>query len=545
MTSSNNEPKTTRALIDEVIECLVTAREGYNEQEFLIAIKDALRLRDLPTDQETVDYIARVVYDRLNPNSLTQNIVNGGEEFTWNEVKDILPGFFKENLIHLINAEQGAGKSTLMLAFFRALISDEQTPSFLNLEVRASKNWELYLIAPDMPKESWATPLIHYGLITGVSKDEAAGTSCGRLDPRVKIACSDSDSSLSPEHIQEYRQMALDSVARGKLPLFVVDSYSKLVGNWKNINEIDSQFAQPLVDLQDAMAGTGATTVMLHHTAKSRSGSTASSGSGTNRLGRIPDVVIELEAVSRNSSRLFMTSSKRVTPTSLIIEQDFEAGKWVCHGDAKQSLALRELLQKIDALKGPKERIYEWAQQRWENQQLPFSVEQVVQLTEKSVQASRTHVRVMEAQGVIFQCDQEATPGRPRLFYLPSEYREEWFKAKSGAKETLKQPLNNPEETAKSTANRTLETKAVKEGGKAGQTWKQPEVNAFGKHVPRAKMQVEDANGSNSLVIVEVVSQTDVRVQKLGDEKSPVKTQRWMLDVFPCGYHSINEDEPL
>ena len=553
MTSSNTspEPKTTRTLIDETVDHLVTARDGFNQAEFLIAIKDALRCRDLPTDSATVEAIEKEVYAKSNTEDPFQNIVKDGEIFTWNNVKDILPGYFKENLFHLINAEQGAGKSTLMLAFFRALISDEQTGNFLNLEVRTSKNWRLYLIAPDMPRESWATPLIHYGLITGVSKDEQAASSSGHLDSRVTLACSDVPYSLSPEHILEYRQMALDSVARGEQPLFVFDSYSTLVGNFKSMNEIDSQFAQPLQDLQKAMAGTGATTIVLHHTAKSRSGSTASSGSGTNRLGRIPDVVIELEAVSRNSNRMFLTSSKRVAPTSLIIEQDFQAGQWICHGDAKQAMALRELLQKIDSLKGPKERIYEWAQQRWENQHLPFTVDQVTQLIEKSVQTARTHVRVMESQGVIFHCDDEPTATKPRPVYLPTEYKQEWLSAKAqvecetGIGKNGKR-MGKVSESLKPLANSEYERREALEREKAGvPSYRQPETNAYGKHVPRAKMLVEDANGENSLVIVEVVSQTDVKVQKLGDEKSPVKTQRWMLDVFPCGYHSINEDEPL
>ena len=36
-------------------------------------------------------------------------------------------------MLHMLNAEQGAGKSTLMLGLFRALSSGEQTASFLNV----------------------------------------------------------------------------------------------------------------------------------------------------------------------------------------------------------------------------------------------------------------------------------------------------------------------------------------------------------------------------------------------------------------------------
>ena len=79
------------------------------------------------------------------------------------------------------------------------------------------------------------------------------------------------------------------------------DSYSSLVANFTQIDEVKAAFAQPLQNLQKALADTGATTIVLHHTAKGGSSSTASSGTGTNRLGRIPDGVISMEALNKNS----------------------------------------------------------------------------------------------------------------------------------------------------------------------------------------------------------------------------------------------------
>ena len=46
-----------------------------------------------------------------------------------------MPGFIKDGMLHILNAEQGAGKSCLILGLFRALTSGEQTTSFLNVEV--------------------------------------------------------------------------------------------------------------------------------------------------------------------------------------------------------------------------------------------------------------------------------------------------------------------------------------------------------------------------------------------------------------------------
>ena len=440
----------------------------YSENDWLPAMRNqSAHLKiDLDVRDDQLNAYLDAAKRKSEAPSVEANMVYGGQKFTWREVKDVMPGFFKENLLHLINAEQGAGKSTLMLGLFRALISDQQPASFLNVEVDSSTNWHLFLIAPDMPRESWSVPLQNYGFLSAIAK--GVGENEAVLDSRITFAGSEVPLSLGPDDVLQYRQMALDSVANGQRPLFVFDSYSTLVARFKDMNEIDSQFAQPLQNLQEAMAGTGATVIVLHHTAKSRSGSTASSGAGTNRLGRIPDVVIELEATARNSKRLFMTSSKRVKPSSLIIEQDFDGGQWICHGDAKQAMELRDLLQKIDGLKGPKEKIYEWAQQRWEDQRKGFTTEDVQRLIERSVQAARTHVRVMEANGLIFQCDSIPTPGTYSKVFLPSEYREEWEANQRGLRNPGK-PLENLAKTPKSTAAQACETYEAYEGGKAGQ----------------------------------------------------------------------------
>ena len=263
--------------------------------------------------------------------------------------------------------------------------------------------------------------------------------------------------------------MALESVARGERPLFVFDSYSTLVANFnEKQGEIDSQFAQPLQNLQKAMSGTGATTVVLHHTPKSGVGSIASSGSGAGRLGRIPDVVIAMESVGRYSNRLFITSSKRVVHTSLIIEQDFDAGQWVCHGDAVQARELKELISKVAALKGPAHKIYHWAMPRWENAGLPFSSEDVKHVIETSVQTARSWIRKLDADGLIFQCDVQRTAGKDLPLYLPSEYREEWGQRKA------REGRERYEKLAKSTAPQAYEKKEEQERDEA-RVWPEPE----------------------------------------------------------------------
>ena len=495
--------------------------------------------------------------------------------------KAVLPGFIKQGCLHLFNAEQGAGKSNWTLALFRSLLSEQQTGQFLNLDIPISKNWRLFLVGPDMPEQSWLSPLVNYGLAA-----EDPATNLVSFIPEISFWPAETGMSLSAPHIAEYRQMALDCTAKGLKPLFVFDSYNTLLSNFMDVNEKDQSFVKPLRQLNKAMAGTGATTIVLHHVPKSQAGSTASSGGGHNSLGSVPDVVILLEAMGRNSDRMILSSAKRIDKTALLIEQDFERGVWECHGDADEAMARKELLGKIDSLRHPKDKLYEWAETRWETQKLPFSTKNVESVLEVSAVQARRHTRVMEANGLLWQCCQERTLGRNLPMYIPSEFKRQYQDAAvqrverqraDRANETMRTPNDRQSGTGKSTAgqaNETLESQRnmhtqpettakapdpaksvaaeayerlqnpteqteltnVSETSEPLRMHKVPEVNVYGQQVPRKGLAVEDANGENGLYIVEVVNAVDVKVGQLGEPNGGViRKMRWWMDVFPCG----------
>ena len=400
-------------------------RRTISEHQQLGLIRDAaddLDLRNQPDDalREFLDEAREAL------NADTSHDIDGNDQFTVRRVQDVMPGFIKQGAFHMLNAEQGAGKSCFCLGLFRALVSDEQTASFLNVEVDASTNWRLFLIAPDMPKESWALPLANYGFATLTSQVENE-LETYRLDPRIaKLRTMETGYSLSPRHIEMYRDWALKAQEAGERALFVFDSYSSLVANFTQIDEVKAAFAQPLQNLQKALSETGATTIVLHHTAKSGSNSVATSGTGTSRLGRIPDVVISMTALNGRGDRMLLTSSKRIASTCLVIEQDFEAGQWRFLGDGHQAQLIRDIVMKIDKLNANQRTLYENAQNLWENQRQGFTSKNVKIWFDKSMQACRNDIRKLDALGMIFKCGEEATLGKYLPIYMLSEFREEW-----------------------------------------------------------------------------------------------------------------------
>lgn len=387
-----------------------------DEKDWLIYARDKV---------ESLGLIGLVKDDWIEEEILTakqqMNLSKRGSfdlKFNWKQTGEIVSGLIKENMFHLLNAEQGSGKSCFCLALFREL-AHKRTGFFLNLNTDVSKNWRLFLVGTDMSREGWSLPLQTYHLLRDVVISDS-GDGSGMLDSSIGyLSCEEEASdSLSPGDIARYRQMALDCVADGFQPLFVFDSYRSLVHAYKEIDELKPAFANPLRDLKKAMAGSGATTIVLHHTPKGKSGSVTSSGAGTNNLGSIPDVVLLMEREQEYSDRLVIHSRKRITEIDWMIEQRFKEGEWIGHGCAKAWQRDREMQVKIATLPNVKARIFEWAQNLWNDRQEGFTKKQVQNWLEISQPAAQNHVAWLKLHGLIYKGDKITTlHGNADVFY--------------------------------------------------------------------------------------------------------------------------------
>ena len=564
------------AAIKELKEFARWLVKNFPEDEWDVRMRAAaanLHLEFQVKQPDITTYLNEAQVENNRPEKDSQ-VVKAGQPVLTPPTVSVLPGYVNKGRLHLMNAEQGIGKSTFCLGLFRALLSEQQTGQFLDLDVLTSKNWQLYLIGPDMSRDAWQEPLLNYGLGT-VIWEGPEGTKWEPI-PEVVLYPQETGASLSPQDIAQYRQLALDAQAEGKQALFVFDAYNTLLSNFMGeVDERTQKFAKPMRDLSKAMANTGATTIVLHHVSRTTGQSVAASGGGHNSLGSIPDVVVEMTAMGKNSDRMFIASAKRIAKTTLMVEQHYDEGRWECHGNAKDAAARKDLLEKIDSLRRPKDKIFELAEMRWEQQKLPFSTKNVEKWCDISPQNARLHIRVMESRGIFWQCDSEKNPGTYLPLYIPTEFKEEWIAAKrqraSGAYERLSTPENRGENTGKSTAPEAYERKECYErmntnpsnGAEGEETAKStaPEAyeclgslgtqgtlgtlrnltNAYGENVPSERQMVEDANGQNSMVVVELVPDTgEVKVQEFGNASAPIKTRRWLIDVFPCGTFAKN-----
>ena len=439
--SNGTGQKSADTLIEELIVELSAVKKTIKDERFLINIKDGLRCRDLPVDQDSVSYIEKAVNERIEPVDLKANVVRGGQRFRAKRVPEIVPGFLKEGALHMLNAEQGTGKSNFCLGLFRAL-RQEKPGRFLDLELDCSKNWTLYLIGPDMPPEMWHEPLTNYCLMTGVC-ETPDGELDGQLDEGVaELACSDTPYTLSNEHIQLFRQMALDAVARGERPLFVFDSYRSLASDVVSCGENDAKFADPLQALYRAMGRTGATTIVLHHTAKGGSRTASTSGVGTSRLGSIPDVVIEMQQEGRDSKRVVISSSKRITHKSLYIQQHYSEGRWESFGDASDWTRKQQRIKEAAALGGRRLDLYIKALEEWENNRRGFTRDQAANWLNITPQGVSVHLNLLHSKDLLMKHGTVATRGRYQDVFYVSEASEVLYASPAPALKQVDESLN-------------------------------------------------------------------------------------------------------
>jgi len=513
-----------------------------------------LQVGDDTRDEDLRSYLLTAQRDLLVVNRPA--FKRGGDEVEIIERHEVVPGYIREGGLHLLNAEQGIGKSNFCLALFRDLISDQGTPSFLDLNLDRSKNWQLFLVGVDMTWESWAGPLAKYNLLISSGEGQKP-----RLVPEVSYAITNEDElGLRLNDLKLYREWALEAKDNGKRALFVFDSYNALLMNTlERVDEKTQEFARPLRELNKALGDTGATTIMLHHTPKGQSNSTASSGGGHNSLGSIPDVVIEMSRMNKNSDRMFLASAKRINTTTLMVEQYYEEGRWVCHGDAQEAAMRRDLIEKISALRGHHEKTYDTAAERWDTQKTGFTTKDVEKWCDVKRQNACKYVRLLESRGVIWQCDEVKTTGRPLGVYIPAENKAEYLAAKKQTFLSVCNPLNTPAESGQTPVADTLNTLNPYERTNVGEPvpdpvdtkykkdtkvtsdqniHKVPEVNVYGQATPRPQMQAETEDGTAVVITGPGDEQGFWKYQKLGDANGVIREGRWMIDLLPSGtYH--------
>ena len=236
---------------------------------------------------------------------------------------------------NLVVALPKVGKSRLMCQVLARMVRGDG--SFLGKELLAEHR-PILVVGTDQPKRDWAKCFSLAGLLN------ADNTMHESIVALFHKGC--------PLHLDEEGIDRIVSYCEKHSGLVILlDSYAACI-NHLGLDESKAMFAEPLLDLQEAIAPHDCTLVVIHHSSKGKAGQRASMASrGGTALPAAVSQTIDLswaqggELVPVRDKRVKLaTEGRESEPIEIWIEQIKEGREWMLHGSAGE-LALRQQIE--------------------------------------------------------------------------------------------------------------------------------------------------------------------------------------------------------
>jgi hypothetical protein len=252
--------------------------------------------------------------------------ISAGMELDIPDAQWIWESLIAAGTLNMVTALQKVGKTALLLQFIR--LWSAGVPAFLGHALAADFSGVI-IVGTDMGLADWRNMLMAAGLM------EKRTNGKYRLVPEVIRLWHRED----PLHLDEGGLEKLAAICEEHPgALILIDSFAAVTAPL-GIDEFKPEAAEPLYALCEAVEPYGATTVLIHHSSKSRSGEQASNAArGSNAITAVPSQLINLawHGDPKQDRRVELTSEGRgALPTALVIEQ-IERCQWISHGDAAE-----------------------------------------------------------------------------------------------------------------------------------------------------------------------------------------------------------------
>jgi hypothetical protein len=246
-----------------------------------------------------------------------------------------------EGNVSLVVALPKVGKSSLIGAFLGAM--SRGNSEYLEKQI-TSKAKSIYCLGTDQPMADWAEIFIPVGLMKRTAEDEVE-----LIHPLKRLWTMERPITLTEESIEQIHNLAVEDPNA----IFVLDAFASLIsGLGLDENHVDA--VEPIRMLCEALAGTGATIVLLHHASGTNSNERAVKASrGTKALPALASNIINLSWLlqdDKTDNRIAVTTQGRSSkPVDMVIEQTDRA-VWENHGssaDIKEELKLEQIEGKL------------------------------------------------------------------------------------------------------------------------------------------------------------------------------------------------------
>ena len=296
-------------------------------------------LRTEFTSKELNQYI----WDARRELAGTAKPVPRGGKLSLSKARWLWTGVVMAATTTLVVALPKVGKSRLMTMMLGRIQRGDS--SFLGQELPAAKPLIL-IVGPDQTENDWQECLLRAGL------SDAEGNLDDAIVGLFHKGC--------PLHLDEDGIDQILEYCRQHPELIILfDSYAAATAAL-GLEEKSSSYADPLIDLQEAIAPYSASLIVIHHSNRhSAKGRASSASRGTTALPAAVSQTVSLAWVSDPEDnplapadyRIKVTTEGRAgRPLDLLIEQVDEGFNWISHGSAAEvarQQAMEGILDKL------------------------------------------------------------------------------------------------------------------------------------------------------------------------------------------------------
>ena len=294
--------------------------------------------------------LKNILYEQRRVLNGSNKAWKGGDVLKFNPQPFMWHGVIMKNTTNLVVSLPKVGKSRLFTQMYGQLVECEET--FLGQKLQEEIPY-FYISGCDQPDDDWALCLKLAGLLE-------VGTD--KLHPNILQLHT---KNKNPLHLDE---KGINQIADhcGDYPgnlLLLIDSYHSHVSPL-GLEESNSNYAEPLLDLQEAVAPYKPTIIVIHHSNRNAAGQGASMSSrGTTALPAAVSQTISMAKLQKDSPLAptddrvkLMTEGRASKPLDLLIEQINEGREWISHGDAKK-VAKQEAIEEIIEALTPRQKL--------------------------------------------------------------------------------------------------------------------------------------------------------------------------------------------
>ena len=447
----------------------------------------------------------------------------GGAKLDVSPLPWLWEGVIMRGRQNLLVAPPKIGKSALMVAMASAAIRGRE--EFLNLPICGTIN-HLIIVGTDQNVSDWWVLFEREGL--GKKTLDSSGQTIHELSEKVIFWSLEDNVQLNDAGIEAISKLAAENPGS----LIIIDTYHACISQL-GIEESNSDFDIPARQLEMMLAGTGSTTVLIHHTNKSVSGGNAISASrGNNSLaGAVSWSVllnwlrIPLEGQMQTDHRIACKPMGRSKATSLVVELKDDG--WISHGSGEDAMAAESLADAEMNLQGRQGDIYDHVCKLWENQVHATAAEVASQFNINNEKAHRA-LRALERKGLLMQDGTKTTVdsslgGRPALLFKPTK-KDFSCAPKSGGLRGKRE--ETPSRTHEIDNLSPLPPLPPESGGGEKKI-------AIIKGTPIQRL-MPDGKWKNGWVVWDGTNPHDMTIQPLGNSQVKIRRQRWGIDVREC-----------